>query len=238
MPCLNVREGDGLVSIIQLDECGAPALSASTGLLRLTTISEFGFEDTVEEGDSINERNFGGRKCYTDVGQDEITSVAINMTVCGINPALDSLLTGSQLYTAGNGFGRKDLAANTNVAIQVLMRLDTDSCDGGGDAKIAGWLFPLIKNWRPAAATTLNGTDLVKPQYTGKGFKNRNLFDTIPNEIAHWEEIFDEGTSVATGEWYGFYIFEAGDLDAEILPDSDGLALLDCEVEALTSSTS
>ena len=137
MPCLNVREGDGLVSIIQLDECGAPALSASTGLLRLTTISEFGFEDTVEEGDSINERNFGGRKCYTDVGQDEITSVAINMTVCGINPALDSLLTGSQLYTAGNGFGRKDLAANTNVAIQVLMRLDTDSCDGGGDAKIA-----------------------------------------------------------------------------------------------------
>lgn len=229
MPCINVREGDGLVSIIKLDQCGAPDLGAGN-LLRMTTISEFGFEDTVEEGDTVTERNFGGRKCYTDVGQDEITNVAINMTLCGINPAIDALLTGATLYTdAGDatGYGRKDLAANTNVAVQVLMRLDTDSCDGSGDAPIAGWLFPLIKNWRPAAATTLNGTDLVKPQYTGKGFKNNNIFDTVVEELAHWETIFSEGD-----EWYGFNIFDAADIGS-VLPDSAGLAALDCEPESL-----
>jgi hypothetical protein len=85
MSCINVREGDGLVQIIKLDQCGAPALGAGN-LLRMTTVSEFGFEDTVEEGDTVTERNFGGRKCYTDVGQDELTSVAVNMTTCGINP--------------------------------------------------------------------------------------------------------------------------------------------------------
>jgi hypothetical protein len=229
MPCINVREGDGLVSIIKLDQCGAPDLGAGN-LLRMTTISEFGFEDTVEEGDTVNERNFGGRKCYTDVGQDEITSIAVNMTTCGINPAIDALLTGSTVYEGATvtGFGRKDLAANTNVAIQVLMRLDTDSCDGSGEAPIAGWLFPLIKNWRPAAATTLNGTDLVKPQYTGKGFKNSNIFDSSVPELAHWETLFTEAD-----EWYGFNIFDAADIGA-ILPDTAGLAALDCEPVTLS----
>lgn len=222
MSCINVREGDGLVHIIKLDQCGAPALGAGN-LLRLTTVSEFGFEDTVEEGDTVTERNFGGRKCYTDVGQDELTSVAINMTTCGIVPALDSLLTGSALYEDGGsptGFGRKDLAANTNVAVQVLMRLDTDACDGSGDAPIAAWLFPLIKNWRPAQATTLNGTDLVKPAYSGKGFKNTNLFDAVVPELAHWETVLDESNT-----WYGFNLFAADDIGA-IMPDAAGLEAL------------
>lgn len=229
MSCINVREGDGLVHIIRLDQCGAPDLGAG-GLLRLTTISELGFEDTVEEGDTVTERNFGGRKCYTDVGQDELTSVAVNMTTCGINPAIDSLLTGSALYEDGGsatGYGRKDLAANTNVAVQVLMRLDTDACDGSGDAPIAAWLFPLVKNWRPAQATTLNGTDLVKPQYTGKGFKNANLFDTVVPELAHWETVLDESTT-----WYGFNLFDAADIGS-IMPSAEDLAALDCDPESL-----
>lgn len=202
---INVRQGDGLVSIIKLNECGDPALGAG-GLLNLVSISEFGFEDTVEEGDEITERNFGGRKCYSDVGQDEITNIAINMTVCGVNVALDSFLTGSALKGT-SGYGRRDLAANTNVAVQVLMRLDTDACDGSGEAPIAGWLFPLIKNWRPAAATTLNGSDLVKPQYTGRANKNPNIFDTVPEPLEHWETVLDEAN-----EWYAFNLFDAADV--------------------------
>jgi hypothetical protein len=233
MPCLNVRQGDGLVSIIKLDECGAPDTGAG-GLLRLTTISEFGFEDTVEEGDEVTERNFGGRKQYSDVGQDEITNIAVNMTSLGIIPTLDALLTGGTVYGSGSGFGRTDLRANTNVAIQVLMRLDTDECDGGGAAPIAGWLFPLVKNWRPAAATTLNGADLVKPQYTGKGFKNSNIFDTVVTPLAHWEAVLDEST-----QWYGFNIFSAADVP--FMPNAAGLEALQAtcgELETLTAVSS
>lgn len=233
MPCINVREGDGIVSIIALDGCGAPAVGPS-GLLQMSNISEFGFEDTVTEGDEVTERNFGGRKCYTDVGQDEISNIAVNMTSCGINPALDSALIGSAVKLAESvvkGFGRKDLAANQNVAIEVLMQLDTDACDGGGDAPVAGWLFPLVKNWRPAAATTLNGTDLVKPQYTARGYKNTNIFDTVVEPLAKWEDIYvPPTTSTSTdGEWYAFYIFDAADAP---LPDAS------CEPVALAAAAS
>lgn len=229
MPCINVREGDGLVSIIKLDQCGTPVPGAGN-LLRLTTISEFGFEDTVEEGDSVTERNFGGRKFYSDAGQDEISDIAVNLTTGGINPAIDTLLTGSTLKAESKGFGRRDLAANVNVAIQVLMRLDTDACTTSGEAPIAGWLFPLVKNWRPAAATTLNGTDLVKPQYSGKGYKNANLFDTVVSPLTHWQNIIDEAN-----EWYAFYIFDAEDVS---MPTSSQLNALTCNPEALVAAGS
>lgn len=221
MPCINVREGDGIVSIIALDGCGAPAVGAS-GLLQMSNISEIGFEDTVTEGDEVTERNFGGRKCYADVGADEIANIALNLTSCGINPALDSALIGSAVKIAADvvkGFGRRDLSATQNVAIEVLMQLDADACDGGGDAPVAGWLFPLVKNWRPAAATTLNGTDLVKPQYTAKGYKNTNIFDTVVEPLAKWEDIYVPPTTSTSvdGEWYAFYIFDAADAP---LPDA------------------
>ena len=237
MPCINVREGDGIVSIISLDGCGAPEPGAG-GLLELTTISEIGYEDTVEEGDTVTERNFGGRKCYTDVGCDELSNIAINLTSCGINPALDAALIGSSTYTDGvnvTGFGRKDLSCNQNVAVQILMQLDTDACaEGGGDAPVAAWLFPLVKNWRPAAATTLNGTDLVKPQFTAKGFKNYRIFDTVVDPLAHWEGIFDPGDPdvPGSGEWYGFNIFDIADLPGGVLPTAN------CEPQTLTEAAS
>lgn len=239
MPCINVREGEGIVSIISLDGCGSPAVGPS-GLLQMSNISEFGFEDTVSEGDEVTERNFGGKKCYTDVGCDEISNIAVNLTSCGINPALDSALIGSAVKlaeTVVKGFGRKDLSCNQNVAIEVLMQLDTDACDGGGDAPVAGWLFPLVKNWRPAAATTLNGTDLVKPQYTAKGFKNAALFKDsngdpfVVEPLAKWEGIYTPPTTSTStdGEWYAFYIFDAADAP---LPEAS------CEPTTLAEATS
>ena len=180
MACINVREGEGVVIIYDLDECGAPDTGAGKKLI-LSTISEFGFEDQIEEGDEVTERNFAGRKCYTDTGQDEITRINVNLTSCGISPALDSFLMGSTLYTDSKGYGRTDLSdGTTNVAVEVLIKLDASACDGGGGAPVAGWFFPLVKNWAPTGGATLNGSDLVKPQYAGKGFKNANIFDGSP----------------------------------------------------------
>lgn len=229
MPCIPVREGDGIVSVINLDGCGTPETGAA-GLLQMENISEISFEDSVTEGDEVTERNFGGRKCYTDVGCDEISNIGLTVTSCGINPALDSALVGSTVKAAGGsvrGFGRTDLKCNQNIALEVLMQLDADACDNSGEAPVAGWIFPLGKNWRPAQATTLNGTDLVKPQFTGKGFKNTRIFggDTplVVAPLEKWEGILE------TDEWYSFYIHDGDDVE---LPDAS------CEPVALALAAS
>ena len=216
MTCINVREGDGIVSIVTLDACGAPLLGEGR-LLQLSNISEFSFEDQIDEGDTVTEKNFGGRKCYTDVGCDTISSIMLDMTSCGINPALDAFLTGSAIKLNDaeviSGYSRKELVCAQNVAVEVLMQLDTDACAEGGEAPIAGWLFPLVKNWKPNGGTTLNGSDLVKPPYNGKGFLNPNMFDTVVDPLAKWVDIFDE-----TDEWYSFYIFPGEDV---VMPSAD-----------------
>lgn len=216
MTCINVREGEGIVSIVTLDACGAPILGEGR-LLQLSNISEFSFEDQIDEGDTITEKNFGGRKCYTDVGCDTISSIMLDMTSCGINPALDAFLTGSDIKLniddVVSGFSRIELDCAQNVAVEVLMQLDTDACTTGGEAPVAGWLFPLVKNWKPNGGTTLNGSDLVKPPYNGKGFKNPNLFDTIVTPLAKWTDVLNEAT-----DWYSFYIFDGADV---VMPSAD-----------------
>lgn len=211
MACINVREGDGVVIIYDLDACGAPDTGVGNKLV-LSNISTISFEESIDEGDEVTERNFAGRTCYTDSGQDEIQNVGFNLTSCGINPALDSFLMGSNLYmdsTRVAGYGRTDLSASTNVAVEVLMQLDSSACAGGGTAPVASWFFPLVKNWRPSGSTELDGETLVKPAYQGKGYKNSQVFTGSPYDLDRWEPIMNETT-----EWYGFYIFD----DLETLP--------------------
>lgn len=211
MPCIYPREGDGVVIIYDLDECGAPDVGAGNKLV-LDSVSEVAWEEQIDEGDQVTERNFGGRKCYSDQGQDEINHVQFGLTLCGLNPAVDGFLMGSRLKTRENqvvGFGRTDLTSgSTNVAIEVLLKLDADACTDSGAAPVAGWFFPLVQNWRPNGGTTLNGSDLVKPAYQGKGQKNTNVFTDTPYDLERWESVLEE-----TDEWYGFYIFDGDDIE-------------------------
>ena len=209
MGCINIREGDAVVSIIKLDSCGTQVIGAG-GALVLNTISEFSYEEQIQEGDEVTEKNFGGRKIASDVGCDELTSIAVSLTALGLNPVMDSLLLGSTLKTVDttvSGFGRKDLVCAQNVAIEVLMKLDTDACSGSGAAPVAGWLFPLVKNWKPTGGLTLNGNDFVKPPYAGKGFTNPLLFGTGGSPVSStalekWE------TVITDNEWFAFHVFD------------------------------
>lgn len=209
MPCIDIREFDGITSLIALDSCGYPSVGSSSGLLSLSRVAEMGWEEQIEDGDQVTEKNFGGRKYYSDAGCDELTHIGVNLTSGGLNPALDSALMGSALKLASSairGYGRRDLNCALNVAIEVLIQLDAAACDGDiSAAPVVGFLFPLVKNWRPSGATTLNGTDLLKPGYSGKGYKNPGLMegpDGIPAQLTKWEGIF------APDEWYTNYMFD------------------------------
>lgn len=218
MGCINVREGEARAVIYALDECGNVATGAGNKLV-IDTVAEIGWEESITDGDEVNERNFGGKKKYSDIGADEIDNIGVNLTLLGINPAVDTMLMGSTTKTYSGdvvGYGRTNLSSAVAVAIEVLIKLDADACTTGASASpIAGWFFPYVKNWRPSGGVTLNGTDLVKPPYTGKGYKNFNLDfnDTSDVDFSKWNGIYIPQTSATSddGEWYASRLFSAAE---------------------------
>lgn len=226
MGCINVREGDATVSLIALDACGAPD-PGLTGLLTLDTIGELTWEDNITDGDEVTERNLGGRKKYADVGCDELTSIGVSLISLGLNPALEVALLAATAKLDGStvvGYGRNDLSCAQNVAVEVLMQLDTDACTEAGAAPIVGWLFPLVKNWRPNGGATLNGTDLLKPSYSGRGYKNQRIFDTVVEPLEKWQGIHVAGT-----EWFTVTLFDGAEIT---------LPTVDCDPVELAEATS
>ena len=237
MPCINVREGDARLILYKLDECGNPETGPNNKLI-IDRISEFSYEDAITDGDESTERNFGGAKKYSDVGQDEIDNIDISLTVLGIIPQIDVMLMGAESKTnvGGDvvGFGRKDLTSSAAVAVEVLLALDADACAEGSTASpVAGWFFPFVKNWRPSGGTTLNGTDLVKPPYSGKGYKNYNVFTNSPTDTDYskWETDPGGGSNPHTpqqnatsddGEWYSFFLFDGTTYQLPDLPTDCG----------------
>lgn len=211
MGCIRVREGDGIVNIFTTDGCGVPVLS-STSRISTSDMSEVGWEDVIDEGDQVTERNFGGRKCYSDSGADELQHIGVNLTTCGLLPALDNLLMSSNAKTRSGaqvGFGRTDLDSSTGVIVEVLIELNAGDCSGAGDIPVFGVLFPLVKNWKPNGGSTLNGSNLLKPAYAGKGYKNTNLDGNFPSQLAHWQDVYDPD------EWYTVYSFDGADVSLD-----------------------
>lgn len=220
MTCIQVRQGDGVISVFELDGCGRPLIGADHKLV-LDQISDITWTDTVDAGDQVRERNFAGRRAYTSSGLDIMSWIQVAITSCGIIPALDVLLLGSAAKTNGDdevvGYGRKDIESQ-NVAIELLMQLDAESCtaDGSTSPPVFGVLFGLVNKWSPSNGGNLNGTNLVKPQYTGKGFKNPLLAtagasdNELPQDLDHWTGIY------GVDEWYTTYLFDASEVRTDL----------------------
>ena len=209
MTCIPVREGESRVIIYKLDGCGAPLEGAANKLV--FRAAEVGYEDAITDGDEVNETDFGGRSLYSAVGRDKINNIGVNVTLGSMVPSFDVFTMGAAEKTSGGevlGYGRTDIESAAGVAVEFLIQIDADACTEGATASpIAGWFFPRVKNWKPNAGTTLNGTDLLKPAYTAKGFKNASIFDGSPTDtdFAKWASIHDAGD-----EWYTFYAFDGG----------------------------
>lgn len=220
MPCIQVRQGDGVISVFELDGCGRP-LSGEGHKLVLTAISDITWTDTVDAGDQVRERNFAGRRAYTNSGLDIMSWIQVAMTSTGMIPALDSLLLGSNKKVNGDGdvvgIGRLDIT-NNNVAIEVLIQLDAESCTATSSTEppIFGLLFGNVNHWSPSNGGNFNGTNLLKPQYTGKGYKNPLLASlgssntSLPVELDHWTGIWDPD------EWYTQYLFDADEVRTDL----------------------
>lgn len=236
--CIEVRQGDGVISIFALDGCGRPLIGADHKLV-LDKVSELTWTDSVDAGDQVRERNFAGRRAYTNSGLDIMSWIQVSLTTAGIIPAIEVMLLGADPKFNDDldltGYGRRDIVSK-NVAIEMLMQLDAESCSvsGATEPPVWGMLFGLVNHWSPQNGGNLNGQALVKPQYQGKGYKNALLASTgasnneLPGDLDHWTGIFDPL------DWYSANLFDAADVRVDL--DAGGgfadlLASVDCGLQ-------
>lgn len=151
-----------VIRVTRLDGCGNPDPGASAVVVskRISTVA---IEEVTDSGTNIRERNFNDELCVVDDAFETAIGYTANITLCGVDPDLVSLMTGQPvvLNAAGDIVG---FDAKTNIdldsfgfALEVWSRLAGSQCDPTGNRKWGYTPFPFLKGGRLGGFSFENG---------------------------------------------------------------------------------
>lgn len=151
-----------VIRVTRLDGCGNPDPGASAVVVskRISTVA---IEEVTDSGTNIRERNFGDELCVVDDAFETAIGYTANITLCGVDPDLVSLMTGQPVVTnaAGDIVG---FDANTGIdldsfgfSLEVWSRLAGAACDPSGNRKWGYTPFPFLKGGRLGGFSFENG---------------------------------------------------------------------------------
>lgn len=165
--CFNVVRGRSM-RVTALDDCCAvnidspPAVEVvvTEGLISVALTAE------IEAGESIRDRNWAGALCVVDRSPDQFLYWNVEITMCGVEPAVISLLTGSplELDQAGDlvGFRTAEGGSIANAAIELWSGTTPTNCAPGVGADYGYTLLPCVSGGRMGDFTIQNGrADIV-----------------------------------------------------------------------------
>lgn len=151
-----------VIRVTRLDSCGNPDPGASAVVVS-KRISSVAIDEVTEDGTNIRERNFGDELCIVDDAFTAIIGYTANVSLCGVDPGLVSLLTGQPvvLNAAGDIVG---FDATTSIdldsfgfAIEVWSRLAGAACSPSGHRPWGYTVLPFLKGGRIGGFTFENG---------------------------------------------------------------------------------
>lgn len=151
-----------VIRVTRLDACGNPDPGASAVVVskRLSTVA---IDEVTDDGTNIRERNFADELCIVDDAFTQVIGYTADITLCGVDPDLISLMTGQPVVrnAAGDVVG---FDATTTVdldsfgfAIEVWSRLAGAACDPSGNRKWGYTPFPYLKGGRLGGFSFENG---------------------------------------------------------------------------------
>jgi hypothetical protein len=164
-----------VIRVTRLDACGNPDPGASAVVVskRISTVA---IDEVTDDGTNIRERNFGDELCIVDDAFTTIIGYTADITLCGVDPDLVSLLTGQPTVTnaAGDIVG---FDATTSIdldsfgfAIEVWSRIAGSACDPSGFRPWGYTVFPFLKGGRVGGFSFENGA----VQFTISGAQTRD----------------------------------------------------------------
>jgi hypothetical protein len=164
-----------VIRVTRLDSCGNPDPGASAVVVskRISTVT---IDEVTDDGTNIRDRNFGDELCVVDDAFTTVIGYTADIALCGVDPALISLLTGQP--TVANAAG--DIVgfdANTGIdldsfgfALEIWSRIAGSACDPSGNRKWGYTPFPFLKGGRLGGFSFENGA----VQFTISGAQTRD----------------------------------------------------------------
>lgn len=140
MTCFALVRGY-MMRVTRLDACGAKVLGPSSTVVSEGFIS-VAYTANTEEGESISIPNASGKICILDEPAPTFTGYDVEVTFCGVDPELYSLMTGQPVVyndavtPVPVGFqvnSDVDLAGQ-GFAIELWSRVPAAACEGGNAA--------------------------------------------------------------------------------------------------------
>jgi hypothetical protein len=164
-----------VIRVTRLDACGNPDPGASAVVVskRISTVT---IDEVTDDGTNIRERNFGDELCIVDDAFTQIIGYTADIALCGVDPALVSLLTGQPtvVNAAGDIVG---FDATTDIdldsfgfSLEVWSRIAGSACDPSGFRPWGYTVFPYLKGGRVGGFTFENGA----VQFTISGAQTRD----------------------------------------------------------------
>lgn len=164
-----------VIRVTRLDSCGNPDPGQSAVVVskRISTVT---IDEVTEDGTNIRERNFGDELCIVDDAFTSIIGYTADITLCGVDPALISLMTGQAVVqnAAGDVVGF-DASTDINLdsfgfSLEVWSRIAGTSCDASGNRPWGYTVFPFLKGGRLGGFSFENGP----VQFTISGAQTRD----------------------------------------------------------------
>lgn len=182
------------VRVSRLTTGGAPLTGATNGYVSNEPLS-LGVTITTEAGDDLTVKNGCGGIASTYQQPDQIKGVELSLELCELDAYLLSILTDSQVFTAGgNAIGMQATAVGTSPD-PVCFEAWTKAWDSdhqytapytSPDAAYWHWVFPFVR-WVQGDLTLEH--NLLTVPVNGKGSENTSItvngpFNDWPAEIA------------------------------------------------------
>jgi hypothetical protein len=164
-----------VIRVTRLDSCGNPDPGASAVVVskRISTVT---IDEVTEDGTNIRERNFADELCIVDDAFTSIIGYTADIALCGVDPALVSLLTGQPtvMNAAGDIVGF-DATSTVDLdsfgfALEVWSRIAGSACDASGNRPWGYTVFPFLKGGRLGGFSFENGA----VQFTISGAQTRD----------------------------------------------------------------
>lgn len=175
-----------VIRVTRLDACGIPKPGESAVAVS-KRISSVSIDVEMEDGENIRETNFSGEPCVVDNAPAHLIGYSGEITLCGVDPDLISIFTGTPVVknAAGDVVGF-DATSDINLdsfgfALEVWSRISGTACDASGNRPWGYTVFPFFKGGHLGGFSFENGA--VQFQITGAMTQNGNGWGAGPYNV-------------------------------------------------------
>ena len=176
------------IRVTELDSCGnLPTAGTADSFIVTDGFITVKLSAEVENGAEIIQKNASGALCVNERLNDSFKRFNVEITFCGVNPYLVTMMTMAEPYydAAGevNGYTVKEGEYNKAFSFELWTGLaGQGACSGGGEA--SGYiLLPFVKAGVPGDIE-IGGENAVNFTLTGAYTKGNNTWGVGPYKVA------------------------------------------------------